>query len=124
MAPHCRLRRRDRLAHPPRHGNAEKIFPPGVALLGGTMGMILAVAGWVAGRRPGVGRVSARCALAPGCSGIALVVFRGPLVMRNGTNNQPCPSRLRQIGQGLQLYAMDHDRRTPDRLEELATDRA
>jgi hypothetical protein len=44
--------------------------------------------------------------------------------MRNGTNNQPCPSRLRQIGQGLQLYAMDHDGRRPDRLEELATDRA
>ena len=86
--------------------------------------MILAVAGWVAGRRPGVERVSAICGLAPGCSGIALVVFRGPLVMRNGTNNQPCPSRLRQIGQRLQLYAMDHDGRTPDRLEELATDRA
>ncbi|HEX2973357.1 MAG TPA: hypothetical protein VHP11_13565 [Tepidisphaeraceae bacterium] len=55
---------------------------------------------------------------------LAIMLAAAGSVLNHIESNQcvgrvPCPSNLRQIGQGLLLYAEDHNGRLPDHLDEL-----
>jgi hypothetical protein len=61
--------------------------------------------------------------LALGGAAACVVVFL-PMIRDQalrGVNRVPCASNLRQIGQGIQLYANDHSGMTPARFEDLIT---
>jgi hypothetical protein len=104
-----------------RRGKGEEILPLGLSLLLGGTAALLALIGWVRGGRRGIERISVLCGFTLAIVGVGLVVLGGPVIIRNGTNRQPCTSNLRQIGQALYLYSMANAGRLPDRLQDLTT---
>jgi hypothetical protein len=102
-------------------GKGGEVIPLALALLAGSLAVLLAVFGWVRGRRGRSERVSVLFSAALGLAGTALVVFGWPPIAQQRMGRQPCASNLRQIGQALLLYSMDHGGRLPDRLQDLTT---
>ena len=102
-------------------GKGGEVIPLAVALSAGALAVLLAVFGWVRGRRGRAERVSVLFSATLGLAGTALVVFGWPPIARQRMGTQPCASNLRQVGQALLLYSMDHGGRLPDRLQDLTT---
>ena len=102
-------------------GKGGELIPLAVTLVAGAAATLLGLCGLAWRRRRGAERLSAAFATALGPCAIALLLVVWPSIARQRSGRQPCASNLRQIGQALLLYSMDHDGRIPDRLEDLIT---